>query len=339
MCGEERPLVSVIMSVFNEQKYLKESLTSILNQSIRNIEIIIIDDCSTDKTVELIRNFRDDRIRLIQNEKNQGLTKNLNKGLKIAKGKYIARMDGDDISKKNRFEEQIKYLEMYPEKMLISCRTETFGAENMISTLQGESEELKIMMLLRPVFAHPGFMMRSELVKEKGYYYDESFKTAQDYNFAVRVAEKFEIGITPQVLLRYRVHSKQISNRNAGSQNVNADRTREYQLSKLNIHWNETQDKVYRKWINEEKTENIYDFIEAQKMIEIMINANKIKQYYSIELMEPVLKKMLYQWIIRTKSIKNFMNIFKVVGLKRENILLFLNVALNTFKNKTSQRK
>ena len=116
-------LVSIIMSVYNDEKYLNEALDSIFAQTIQNFELIIIDDCSTDDTVKIIESYHDKRIRLMVNDKNEGLTKNLNKALKYVRGKYIARMDGDDRSRPQRFEKQIEFLEENQDLMLISCRT------------------------------------------------------------------------------------------------------------------------------------------------------------------------------------------------------------------------
>ena len=104
-------LVSVVMSVYNDEQYLKESLDSIFAQTIQYFELIIVDDCSTDRTVEIIENYHDDRIRLIRNTENRGLTRNLNTALEYVQGTYIARMDGDDKSRPERFEKQIAYLE------------------------------------------------------------------------------------------------------------------------------------------------------------------------------------------------------------------------------------
>ena len=157
-------LVSVVMSVYNDEQYLKESLDSIFAQTIQNFELIIVDDCSTDRTVEIIENYHDDRIRLIRNTENRGLTRNLNTALEYVQGTYIARMDGDDKSRPERFEKQIAYLEQHPELMLISCRTHMFGEEDLISQIQGTPKQLQAMMLIRPVLAHPGFMMRRELI-------------------------------------------------------------------------------------------------------------------------------------------------------------------------------
>ncbi len=144
-------LVSVVMSVYNDEQYLKESLDSIFAQTIQDFELIIVDDCSTDRTVEIIENYHDDRIRLICNSENRGLTRNLNTALEYVQGTYIARMDGDDKSRPERFEKQIAYLEQHPELMLISCRTHMFGEEDLISQIQGTPKQLQAMMLIRPV--------------------------------------------------------------------------------------------------------------------------------------------------------------------------------------------
>src|SRR6185295_3491651 len=105
------PQVSVLMSVYNGEKYLKEAMESILNQSFPDFEFLIFNDSSTDSGREIILSFNDPRIVLVDNEKNIGLTKSLNKGLSLAKGKYIARMDADDISDAGRLNEQVNYME------------------------------------------------------------------------------------------------------------------------------------------------------------------------------------------------------------------------------------
>ena len=109
----KNPKVSVIMSVYNSDKFLSESIESILNQTFRDFEFIIINDCSTDKSLDIIKKYskNDNRIVLIENENNIGLTKSLNKGVKIAKGNYIARIDADDTALNNRFEVQYNFLE------------------------------------------------------------------------------------------------------------------------------------------------------------------------------------------------------------------------------------
>lgn len=104
-----KPFISVLMPVYNCENYIREAVESILNQTYANFEFIIIDDASTDQTVAIIQSYKDKRIHLVVKPKNSGLTNSLNYGLTIAKGKYIARMDGDDISLPNRFQNKLKF--------------------------------------------------------------------------------------------------------------------------------------------------------------------------------------------------------------------------------------
>lgn len=336
---EKAPLISVVMSVYNDEKYIRESLDSLFAQTLQDFEIIIIDDCSKDRTAEIVRSYGEEKIRLILNEENKGLTKNLNTGLKLARGSYIARMDGDDICRPKRFEKQIAYLEAHPEVSLISCRTHMFGEEDLISAIQGTPEELKAMMLIRPVLAHPGFMMRAELVKEEGFFYDESFKSAQDYNFAVRVSERFGIGITPEVLLDYRVHKKQVSSTHTGEQMSNADRTRQYQLDRLGVCLAKRQQQVYKTWAMEEKAGSAEEILEAADVITLLEEANRKKHLYEEKVLDQKLKELLYQWVLRSKSPALFLKAGKICGRKVRNLALFVKTAAKTAGRRIQNRR
>ena len=298
------PLISIIMSVYNEEMYLEEALKSILVQTLEDYELIIIDDCSTDKTVEIIQSFEEPRIILMINETNMGLTKNLNKALKLCQGEFIARMDGDDICMPDRFQKQVDYMRQHSEYMLTGCQTRTFGEQNMTWRLKDNPEKLKIMMLIRPVLAHPTFMMRRELIFEKGFYYDESYRSAQDYELAQRVSESYPIGIVQDILLNYRTHKKQVSSKSGNTQFSNADRIRERQLKRLGVDLDEKMRKVYDSWVKEEKDIKAETFCQAQKLIQEFCRANKEKKIYDNALMEKTLKEMLFMWILRNKSME-----------------------------------
>lgn len=315
-------LVSIIMSVYNDEKYLNEALDSIFAQTIQNFELIIIDDCSTDDTVKIIESYHDKRIRLMVNDKNEGLTKNLNKALKYVRGKYIARMDGDDRSRPQRFEKQIAFLEENPDLMLISCRTHMFGEEDLISDIQGTPKQLQTMMLIRPVLAHPGFMMRRELIEVHGFQYDETYRSAQDYNFAVRVAREFSIGITKEILLDYRVHKKQVSNKFNGEQMNNASRVRNMQLDWLGIQLNSEQRDVLEKWSREVKNVSPDEYKEAYRLINIFIQGNLKTYIYSEKELKEELIKLLIQWIIRGKSVTSLKTLGWILGLSCNNLKL-----------------
>ena len=329
----KQPLISVIMSTYNEEKYIETSLKSLLNQTFKEFEIIIVDDASTDNTKQLIQGLQDERIHLICNEENRGLTKNLNKALKYVTGKYIARMDGDDIAFPTRFEKQVQYMEKHPETMLVSCYTKSFGDSDLVFALPDDSEVLRVRMLVRPVYAHPGFMMRRELI-EAGYQYNEEYRTAQDYEFASRVAEKYKIGLVPEVLLLYRVHKKQISAKAGNQQFNNADKIRKHQLERLGIQLSETEWENYQDLVKESKVDSLESFDKVYKIIQKILQSNEKTKIYNSQVMEKTLKRMLYTWVIRNKNMKHILAFPKVCRYQMKDMLLFVGEVIRTIKEK-----
>lgn len=303
----QKPLISIIMSVYNEEKYISAAILSILNQTEKDFELIIFDDNSTDGTIEIVKNIKDSRIYLIKNVKNMGLTSNLNRGLHLAKGKYIARMDGDDISLPRRLELQRDYLEKNKDVMLVSCQTCTIGKENLVSKIEKDNEKLKIMMLLRPVLAHPGFMMKRQLIDE-GFFYDENFSSAQDYDFAVRITRnnRHQIGLVYPVLLLYRTHDMQVSVLKTSKQFQNAERVRTRLREEVGVDFTDEQMGIFQKWVKEEKTDDINVYIEAGKLIKEIEKANRNTMIYDDKNLHQTLMEMLIVWIIRSKSIRNW---------------------------------
>ena len=220
---DEELMLSVIMAVYETPKeYLKQAIDSILNQSYTKYEFIIIDDgCKNTETVGCLEeyNIQDNRIKLIRNSRNIGLTKSLNRALKECKGKYIARMDSDDISFPERFQKQIEYMENNPEVCLCGSNTVVFDGDNIIydeSEIRSRirnNEISDIRMLIENVgFAHPTFMMRKAFLDEHEIWYDESLRYAQDYGLVTDIIIKggklHRIG---ESLLKYREHEGQIS--------------------------------------------------------------------------------------------------------------------------------
>lgn len=206
--------VSVIMSVYNSEKFLKESVASILNQTFSDFEFIIIDDCSTDNSLTIIKAFaeKDSRIKIIRNSENIGLTKSLNKALSLAKGKYIARMDADDIALPERFEKQVAFLETHPSIFLLGTQVEYFNTDDNTRTYPPRAtSQAQIEQLLRSnrnPFAHPSIMFRNE----PGICYREKFVYAQDFDLYLNLlSQNKQLANLPQVLLRYRLQPGSVS--------------------------------------------------------------------------------------------------------------------------------
>ena len=210
------PKISVVMSVYNGTRYLQESVESIFNQSFANFEFIIIDDASTDNTWKILVDYadQDQRIKLLKNEKNIGLTKSLNKGLKLVRGEYIARQDADDVSLLQRFEKQVAFLDRHSEAVLVSCDIERIDAEGChIGKFQRACEpDLVFWYLLfyNRLAGHSQVMFRRESVMNLDGYC-ENYRYSQDYELWCRLVETGKIVILPEVLLQQRFHSQRVS--------------------------------------------------------------------------------------------------------------------------------
>lgn len=217
------PLVSVLMPCFNVSAYLKLCIDSILNQSYTNFELVIIDDGSKDSTVEIIKSYTDKRIRLLINKENRGISHTLNKGIKTVKGKYIARMDADDIMSRDRLAFQVDFLEKNTSYGMVGAWHEVIDSDGMvIKRLQRatESQHLKLQLYFNNPFIHSAITMRTELVKQ--FKYDPKFELCEDYDLWTRIAAVTEVANVPHYLLQYRIHNKNVSvsNPNLLKQNV-----------------------------------------------------------------------------------------------------------------------
>lgn len=299
---ENTPLISVVLSTYNDENYIVEAVNSILNQTVTDFELIIIDDCSTDKTVQIIKSIKDDRIKLYENAVNVGLTKNLNKALKLCKGQFIARMDGDDISDITRFEKQLKYFEMHPDVSLISCRMETIGRRNARYEAPTEDAKIRARMLISAVMPHPGFMMRGSLIYDEGFEYDESFTCTQDYDFEARVLKNHKLGMTEEYLLKYRLHNQQISSERSDDQVKAARRVKEMLLSYVVSNMSQEALAQYHN-LAEKDYENSIDYSLLDPLLMLYCN-NTTNSYDRVELRRA--------YILRRLVDRDFRGLFRV---------------------------
>lgn len=210
------PTISVIMSVLNGELFLEDAINSILNQSFKDFEFIIIDDCSTDKTPIILENFskKDHRIKIITKQKNLGLTgfiKNLNKAISISNGKYIARMDADDISKPERFQKQVEFLETHPEVSLVGAQINFINENNeIIGEKKAALENNKIInnMTSSIQLFHPVIMFRNN----QNIKYREKFLYCEDYDLYLNlITQEKKLANINEKLLDYRILNNSIS--------------------------------------------------------------------------------------------------------------------------------
>jgi len=205
-------VVSVLMSVYNSSRFVRAVIESILGQTFRDFEFIIIDDCSTDNSVEIVRSYNDPRIRLIPLPENRGLSAALNYGIEQARGEYIARADYDDVPEVARLERQLGFLREHPDIVLLGTWNMVIDAEGRLrgrTEYPVSHEEIVEQLAKKNCFCHSSVIVRTDVVRERRGY--RGFRISQDYDLWTRVAERYRVANLPEYLIRYRVLQRSLS--------------------------------------------------------------------------------------------------------------------------------
>jgi glycosyltransferase involved in cell wall biosynthesis len=321
--NKSNPLISVITPVYNRAKYLPECINSILSQSYENFEFIIIDDKSTDGTNEIIKNYasKDSRIIVLKNDKNIGATISFNRGLGISKGKYIARMDSDDISLPKRFEKQISIFQFWSNldvlgtgAILIDQNGNTIGKKQFASNYEEIKKTLNFGV---PVF-DPSVMIKSNLLKESGGF-DERLAPADDYHLWLTLFKKKKtISNINEYLIKYRIHDSNLSKLSSKEQ---------LEKSFLAL-------KIYKSVFSTD------EFFKSSTFKELTNFEELVALYLSQQNPETKdLKKILNEYFISKKNVSSInrskiLTILKILFLRKKFILFFyylLKMLINKF--------
>lgn len=233
-------LISVIMSVYNEvPEYLDVAIDSILNQTYSNFEFIILNDGSNDEIVQKLELAaeKDNRIKLIHNEEQMGLTKSLNKGLAVAKGDYIARMDSDDFSVPTRFERQLAFFETNTDVDIIGTGVVSFGSQSIFMSpcIETRNDEIRAELFFTSGLCHPSVMIKKSFLDKNGLTYDGNVKKGQDYDMWERCSEFGKLAVMGEVLLFYRIHDKQITSQFKSEQVTTAEMVMKRRLARIDL--------------------------------------------------------------------------------------------------------
>lgn len=198
------------MPVYKTAPFLSEAIDSILSQSFNDYELIVLNDCSPDNTEAILNGYNDPRIVRYLGTKNQGLANVLNIGIEMARGKYIARMDSDDLSSPGRLQVQMDYLESHPDVDLVSVGMRLFGAKDSVWIRERDPDKVRITALFHSPVLHASSMWRKARFEENGLRFRQEMVPAEDYDLWARALVK---GLTlvnlPNVLYQYRIHSNQ----------------------------------------------------------------------------------------------------------------------------------
>jgi glycosyltransferase involved in cell wall biosynthesis len=206
-----------------------------------------MDDCSTDQSINQVKSYNDPRIKLIVNKKNIGQSATLNKGLELARGKYIARMDQDDISMPERLERQSKFMKDNPEVDVVGTWLQLMGKYNEIFELETKSEDIKMNLLTNENLAHPTVMIRKRTLVKYDLNYNPAYSVAQDYDLWVRMFDFCSFANIPEALIKYRMHDNQNSKIMEKQNEVETNRILTNLLKKIGIQPDDSDLIIHKK--------------------------------------------------------------------------------------------
>jgi Glycosyl transferase family 2 len=232
----ERPNVTVLMCVFNGERFLRAAIDSILAQTYKDYEFVIVDDGSTDASMDIISSYRESRIRPMRIERNLGLAASLNQGLASSTGQYVARMDADDISLPHRLVQQVDFMERHPDIGICGSWIQVLHEQRRdVVRDPTDSDTIHARLPFDSAIAHPSVIVNRALWDRAGLSYDTSFPCAQDYELWSRAARTVRLANIPEVLLLRRLHPDQVGQKQLDEQQRWAGRVRRTHLGWLCI--------------------------------------------------------------------------------------------------------
>jgi len=311
------PKVTVLIPVYNGEKYLHGAITSILAQTFTDFELLIVDDGSTDKTVQVVGEYADPRVRLLRNPKNMGPCATRNNGLRAAKGEYVAMLDCDDIATPNRLAEQVAFLDSHPEFGLIGSFVEMIDFEGRVfgvAFFRQTSEEIPPTLLFNNCFAHSTVMARRELFLGEPYREDVFF--SEDYELWVRMVKKWKVWNLPKILVRYRLHPTSTGQANKPKMREMIRRILASQLKDLGVNFSDEELELHFSLGMYEYRKDRRYVEEVERWFSKLVEVNRGSNIYQEHALMNVLRKHWFRlcisrialgpWVISKAFFSNF---------------------------------
>ena len=277
-----QPTITVLMPMYNSEEFIREAIDSIITQTFTDFEFLIIDD-SSDKSYEIVKSYSDPRIRIIKNSPPLGLRKSSNLGIREAKGKYIARMESDDIAFPNRLEKQFKFMESHPKVTVSGCYIETFGNETGVWKFPLTDAEIKAGLIWGITIGHPtSFFRREFLLSEKLFYNEDGFSYAEDWEFFYTMRNKAVFQNIGEVLYRYRRSGGSVTKRMKPNRDKIMNEMFSRVLSEFGILFSDEDIKLHRMFVGDFYLDQDFSNLKkAQQWLNRLIEHNATTQTYS----------------------------------------------------------
>ena len=308
------PTVSCILPVHDGEAYVREAVDSIFAQTFADFELIVVDDVSTDRTPEILASIRDPRLRVVRNAARGGIAGSCNRALTLCRGRYVARMDHDDVSLPQRFARQVAFLEAHADVAICGTWVRMFcGGWRRDRKLEADSERIRCLFLMFNVLSHPSVMIRRDVLERHGLRYDETFESAEDYDLWTRTSWVSKLANVPQVLLLHRVHPEQISQRGKPRQLNKAELVRNRELARLGVRFEPDEEAFHRALYARELTPDEAWLAPAERWLTRILAANERTRLFDPR----VLAATLLEHVLLTYA--------RGVGVKPASYLPFLH--------------
>lgn len=283
-----QPVISIVMPVYNGEKYLREAVESILAQTWKDFEFIIINDGSTDHSEEIILSYCDERIVYLKNNNNSGICVTLNKGINAARGKYIVRMDCDDISFPERLSVQLQFMEDHPEIAVAGSDIIVFGStEKQLRIMPHNQHLCKMGLLFNSCLAHPSVIIRRNVLNTHGLHYKDHYRGREDFELWWQISKVANITNINKPLLMYRIHPGQVTQNYDEHQRHLSRQFIVERMTDVGCHLTPKQVDIISSYclgeLNKLNASHLNDFIDICKQIMISYRTQNRKEHYALK--------------------------------------------------------
>lgn len=303
----KKPTVTVFMAVYNGEKYIKEAIESVLAQNYTDFELLIINDGSTDKTLEIIAKFNDPRIRLLHNDGNQGLTYTRNHGVREAKGEYFAILDSDDIAMPNRLKIQVDYMKANPNVAICGGQAVLIDGDSkeMRPYRVQSGDSLSHWLVLHNVFINSTLMIKTAVMREMGGY--REMAPAEDYDLSFRIGLKYRVANLSDKFVLYREHDNNISRVQTEKLSNAQRRIIEHIHSSLNIPTDKSLIETHHDILN--YTVDTKDMSAFERLLEVLRQGNSNSHSYPTKAFNKLLFETWFN-LARLKKVKQILFLY-----------------------------
>ena len=283
------------MPVYNGEKYLREAIDSILNQTYENFEFIIINDGSIDATESIILSYNDKRIRYIKNVSNIGLIQSLNNGIELVKGSFIARMDADDISLPNRLKHQLEFMLLNPKVGVCGCDYYQFsGSGKKHQTAFYKHDEIFGYMLFNSSVVHPSLLIKKEILQNFSPIFDSNYKHAEDFELWAKLIFTTKFSSIQSTEFEYRLHKAQVTTVHKTEQINSANKVRKTILQKVGFEFSEKELAIHCKIGSSQRFVSFAELQQVEEWLKKMVEQNHMLKVVDEAIFNNIIGKQWY---------------------------------------------